>query len=186
MVSLRVYSARVVTPIVAPYQPEATVASIVRSYGLERKYGVEVASHIDRVFLRAVDPLTGGARVFIPGSVVRAALKEAAGLVGVPTGSLRILGAFFREEDVILLTSNVTKPNGEKTLTTYEAVRAGAEGVVYSEDDIEAEFPVGDGKERKSIRLPIAVALGGRRTRGMGRVVIARLEEEKKEEKQQA
>ena len=157
MREVKVYVMEVLTPILAPKHPKAVLRVLIERYRLREKYG-DVAQSLDSVFLRAIDPFRNTMCVYITGSTLRSAIKEALGLAGKPTPELFVLGAYFNEEDVIMYSRSVTQASGVKTVVNDEAILPGAKGVVYG---------ILDG-----IKLPIQFTIGRSKNRGFGQAVI--------------
>jgi len=87
-------------------------------------------AHLDTAFPRAPHPITGKLSVWIRGSGVYGAIKEALKLYGKPLKEYpSVLGIYFPLECVVIETFHITQATtGEKTLFTAEIVPAGAIG----------------------------------------------------------
>ena len=158
----RVYVLRVISPVVAPVLPWCTVERLKS----ELPYDQETLEHIDRVFERTVNPLTGQKCVWVKGYAIRSALKEALGVKGKPVRGLRIIGAYFPLDAVSVEVSHVTQASGRGTPVLYEVIKAGATGTVIAIDSVE------DFLTQHGARLPFTFQLGAWKSKGFGLVVL--------------
>jgi len=160
-----VVKVKVCTTINSPVLPKSTVFRLIKLYGLEHKYKVNSApdknlAHLDGLFFRAVDPITGELKPYIRGSSVFGAIKSALGLKGENLDYPTVYGIYFDEEHVVLDSKRITTLDGRPSVTVNEVVVPGAEGYL-----IIGDLPPEDMR-------PSTVQIGSWRKKGYGLVKI--------------
>jgi len=164
--SIRAYEVIAVTDIQAPLQPK--LIETLKEH-IAKKYGEGLAEHIDRAFERnEVARLLLGEKyakykVYIPGSAVYSALKDAAGIPGEPLyASFSIFGIVFPEDATRVKIFSITLPDKlRKTLSIVEVIPSGTPGLMIVGGDIPEKL--------KSVRY---IMIGRGRKRGFGLIQI--------------
>ena len=134
-----VVKVRTLSTVNSPNLPKSTIFKLIKMYGLDKKYCTNGEPdkdllHLDSMFFRAVDPISGQLKPYIRGSSVFGAIKNALGLGGEMMDYPVVYGIYFEEEHVVLDSKRVTTITGKPSVTVNEVVVPGAEGYLLVED----------------------------------------------------
>ena len=159
MSTLKSVKVKVLTMIFAPAHAKSMLRYLITKYDLDKKYGKE-SFHLDRIFLRAENPITKRKNIWIEGYTVVSAMKTALGLAGQEVTMPKIYGIYFPEDSAQIVLKHITMKNGRETLLVSEVILPNSYG-----DLILERFPDEDMR-------PTYIQIGGKRKKGYGLVEI--------------
>jgi len=128
-----IVTCRVLSGIKAPYKPHKSQLGVfIKLYGLDKLYTKERAEHLDRIFLRCIDPIENVKKPFISGHAVKASLPISQWVFRYTISHLFLEGVKLVEKD------------SEEKITTndYVGIRMphGTECFEYAPAESEAKF----------------------------------------------
>ena len=150
---------RVLTNIIAPSHSKSMLRHLVKKFELDKKYP-DAAKHLDRVFNRAVNPITNQREVWLEGNAVLAAIKCAIGVVGKPIDFPVVFGMYFPEDCTNVVIKHVTKNDGTTTLFVSEVIIPDSVGILLLKDLPKEKY------------MPDRIQIGAMQKKGFGLVEI--------------
>ena len=169
---------RTITPVIAPAMCKSAIQLYARIRGLEKKYGRELLDHVDRLFKGFKCPIHGTVEPCLDGSTLKSVINNYLRLFG---RKYITYGIFFSEDScscetrIITTTKKVKRGNKEETVLvknplTYE--------FIAPEQELHGVLATNDREviNKLSTLVNKVVIIGGRVSRGFGRVLVERVE----------